>query len=582
MFAMYQIFNKILEFTEFLLATWDTIAVGNGRYHRMKHHMMLILLMAIACLGVAEPLREGPAPIVKIDSGVLEGTRFGRNSNEFAFLGIPFAAPPVRSLRWKPPQPVQRWQRVRSVSKFSAACSQQPSSWWPEMAGVDQLETSEDCLYLNVWTTNLYPEQKRAVMVWIHGGGNVEGSSHVPLIGPALARKGVIVVSLDYRLGVLGYLAHPALTAESTHNSSGNYGLLDQIAALQWVQKNIGAFGGDPGSVTVFGESSGAEDVCHLLASPLSKRLIHRAILESGVCMDSLYSALRKPQNYYRNHGPGEKLGMRFTAALGIPNNQNALASLRALQVDKLLKASQDLQFADVGVVVDGWIVPLQPAVTFAKGHQARVPVLVGSNADETIVFGKANPLASENSRPKTAAEYRKWLTEEFGEFADDVWKEYPANSDPETQSVFVRIQTDYEFGFGAHRLARITTMYGQPAYLYYFSYVGRGPFAALGAFHSEEMMFIGDNYWKSWKPDDNDRKLAGLMGDYWTQFAKTGDPNRRGLPQWRRYDEKSEQCLELGNNVKARTILQKRGYDLFERILKARLAEIQGSDVLQ
>ena len=545
--------------------------------------LLLILLMAIAGVGVgvAEPLREGSAPIIKIDSGVLAGTRFGPNSNELAFLGIPFAAPPVGNLRWKSPQPVERWQGIRSASKFSPACPQQPSSWWHEMAGVDQLETSEDCLYLNVWTTNLSTQQKQPVMVWIHGGGNVEGSSHVPLIGPALARKGVIVVSLEYRLGVLGYLAHPALTAESAHNSSGNYGLLDQIAALQWVQRNIGAFGGDPGSITVFGESSGAEDVCHLLASPLSKGLLHRAILESGVCMDSLYSALRKPQNYYRNHGPGEKLGMRLTAALGVSNDQNALASLRALPVDKLLKASRDLESADFGVIADGWIVPLQPVVTFANGSQARVPVLVGSNAEETTVFGKANPLASENSRPQTVAEYRKWLTGEFREFADDVWKEYPANSDAETQGIFVRMQTDYEFGFGSLRLARITAQHGQPAYLYYFSYVGRGPFAGLGAFHSEEMMFIGDTYWQSWKPDGNDKKLAVLMGDYWAQFAKTGDPNRRGLPEWPRYDEKSEQCLELGNEVKARTIPHKRGYDLFERILKARLAEIQGSDVL-
>jgi para-nitrobenzyl esterase len=547
----------------------------------MKHHMMLILLMAIACVGVAEPLREGSAPIIKIDSGVLAGTRFGPNSNELAVLGIPFAAPPVGNLRWKPPQPVERWQGIRSASKFSSACPQQPSSWWHEMAGVDQLETSEDCLYLNVWTTNLSAERKQPVMVWIHGGGNVEGSSHVPLIEPAIARKGVIVVSLEYRLGVLGYLAHPALTAESAHNSSGNYGLLDQIAALQWVQRNIGSFGGDPGSVTVFGESSGAEDVCHLLASPLSKGLVHRAILESGVCMDSLYSALRKPQNYYRNHGPGEKLGMRLTAALGLPNDQNALTSVRAVPLDKLLKASRDLESADFGVIADGWIVPLQPVVTFANGSQARVPVLVGSNAEETTVFGKANPLASENSRPQTVAEYRKWLTGEFREFVDDVWKEYPANSDAETQSVFVRMQTDYEFGFGSLRLARITAQHGQPAYLYYFSYVGRGPFAGLGAFHSEEMMFIGDTYWQSWKPDGNDKKLAVLMGDYWTQFAKTGDPNRIGLAEWPRYDEKSEQCLELGNEVKARTIPHKRGYDLFERILKARLAEIHGSDVL-
>lgn len=585
---MYQIFTKTSEIT----ASWTGTKAHNKRpvtstmalieSKPMKHRsMLLMLLMAFASQATGEPSSAASAPIVTIDSGALAGTRFGLNSNEVAFLGIPFATPPIGNLRWKPPQPVERWEAVHSASKFSPACPQRLSSWWAEMAGVDQLETSEDCLYLNVWTADLSAQQKQPVMVWIHGGGNVEGSSHTPLIEPALARKGVIVVSLDYRLGVLGYLAHPALTAESTHNSSGNYGLLDQIAALQWVQKNIGAFGGDPGSVTVFGASSGGEDVCHLLASPLSKGLIHRAILESGVCMDSLYSALRQQQNYYLNHGPGEKLGMRLTAALGIPNEKNAAERLRTLPVDKLLKASQDLESGDFGVIVDGWIVPSQPALTYAEGRQARVPVLIGSNSHETTVFGKSDPLALENSRPKTVAEYRKWLTGEFREFAEEVWKQYPANSDTEAQNVFVRMQTDYDFGFGSYRLARITTQYGQPAYLYYFSYVGRGSFARLGAFHSEEMMFVGDTYWKSWKPDENDKKLAALMGDYWTQFAKTGNPNGTGLPEWPRYDEKSEQCLEIGNEVKTRAIPHKRGYHLFERILKARLAEIQGNAVL-
>src|ERR1700732_2908628 len=198
-----------------------------------QYSMLLLLLMAIACESVGEQFRVVTAPIVTIDSGALAGTPFGPDSNELSFLGIPFAAQPTGNLRWKPPQPVERWQGIRSASKFSPACPQQPSSWWSEMAGIDQLETSEDCLDLNVWTTNSSVEQKQPVMVWIHGGGNVEGSRHIPLIGPALPRKGVAVVSLDYRLGVLGYLAHPALTAESTHDSSGNYGLLDQIAALQ-------------------------------------------------------------------------------------------------------------------------------------------------------------------------------------------------------------------------------------------------------------------------------------------------------------------------------------------------------------
>ena len=515
------------------------------------------------------------APKVTTASGVLEGIYSGPGRSDVAFLGIPYAAPPIGNRRWRPPQPASNWSGIRSAKQFSPACPQLPSAWWPEMAGRERLETSEDCLYLDVWTTNLSTDGDQPVMVWIHGGGNVEGSSQVPRIEPALARKGVVVVSVEYRLGVLGFLAHPALTAESPHHSSGNYGLLDQIAALEWVRHNIAAFGGDPNSVTIFGESSGAEDVCHLLASPLGAGLFHNAILESGVCLDSVYSALTKPLDYYGNHGPGEALGVRLSSALGIANDANALASLRALAPDKLLEAAHNLESADFGVVVDGWVVQNQPAISFKTRRQAQVPVLVGSNANETTVFGKPSPLATTDSRPKNIAQYRQWLANEFREFASDVWKVYPATSDAEAGSVFLRMQTDYDFGFGSYALAKAMSDEGQPAYLYYFTYVGRDPFAALGAFHSEELMFIGDTYWKSWAPNSDDEKLSEIMEDYWVQFAKSGNPNRRGLPEWPLYKQKSGRCMELGREVKSRSIPNKNGYAVFERILKSRLTEI-------
>ncbi len=518
----------------------------------------------------------GSAPEVTTTSGVLEGVYFGPGRTDVAFLGIPYAAPPIGNRRWLPPQPASNWSGVRSAEQFSPSCPQFPSSWWPEVAGRERLETSEDCLYLNVWTTNLPSATKQPVMVWIHGGGNVEGSSQLPPLAPALARKGVVVVSIEYRLGVLGFLAHPALTAESPHHSSGNYGLLDQIAALDWVQHNIAAFGGDPNSVTIFGESSGAEDVCHLLASPLAAGLFHNAILESSVCVDSVYSALTKPLDHFGNHEPGEALGIRLSSVLGIANDANALASLRALAPDKLLEAAHNLTSADFGVVVDGWVVQNQPAISFEMRRQARVPVLVGSNANETTVFGKPSPFSATDSRPKNIAEYRHWLVNEFREFAGDVWKAYPATSDAEVESVFLRMETDYDYGFGSSVLAKAMSDEGQPAYLYYFTYVGRGPFAALGAFHSEELMFIGDSYWRSWVPNSDDEKLSELMGDYWVQFARTGNPNRRGLPEWPLYEEKSGRCMELGREVKPRSIPHKNGYAVFERILKSRLAEIE------
>jgi len=521
------------------------------------------------------PTQEFEIPRTTTDSGVVEGTRASGGVNEIAFFGIPFAAPPVAGLRWKPPKPPLSWRGVRPAKKFSPACPQFPSSWWPEMAGRDELNTSEDCLYLNVWTANLSPPRDAPVIVWIHGGGNVEGSSQIPPLASALVRKGVVYVSIEYRLGVFGFLAHPALTAESANHSSGNYGLLDQIAALDWVRRNIRNFGGDPAHVTILGQSSGSEDVCHLLASPLAAGLFHRAILESGVCMDSLYSALSVPQSYFGNHGTGEELGLRLAAALGVANDPGVLAKLRAISARKLLVASRDLQASDFGVIVDGWAVPSQPVTAFAMRRQTRVPVLVGSNADETTVFGRVSPLASQNSHPKTVEQYRRWLENEFGEFAGDVWKVYSAASDGDVPTTFIRMQTDYAFGFGSYRLAQAMTEAGQPAYLYYFTYRGRGLFEELGAFHSEELMFVGNTYWTSWTPNQEDKKLADLVGDYWTQFAKTGDPNRTGLPGWQPYDSKSKLCLEIGATTKSGPMPNRDGYAVFDSILKARLRQI-------
>jgi para-nitrobenzyl esterase len=537
----------------------------------------MFLTPIILCLFVLLNAREGTvsAPQVTTESGALEGSQTSSSADGAVFLGIPFAEPPTGGLRWQPPQRAHRWSGVRPAKRFAPSCPQLPSPWWPEMAGRERLDTSEDCLYLNVWAPNFRRPEKIPVMVWIHGGGNVEGSSEIPPLAPALTRKGVVVVSVEYRLGILGFLAHPALSAESQRHTSGNYGLLDQVAALAWVQRNIASFGGDPRKVTIFGESSGAEDVCHLLASPLAHGMFQGAILESGVCMDSLYSDFRQPQGYYRNHGPGENLGMRVSEAFGVPDTASGLASLRSIPVERLLAWAHDAEGANFGVIVDGWSVPQQPALTFARGSQARVPVLVGSNADETTVFGKVSPLAIEDSRPKTVAEYRGWLKNEFSEFAELVWGVYPATEDSQVPHVFIRMQTDYDFGFGADRLARATAEQGQQAYLYYFTYKGRGRFAALGAFHSEELMFLGNTYWKSWIYATEDEQFAETMSDYWTRFAQTGSPNQPDLPEWPVYRIGSELCMELGQNVNARRTPDRTGYSVFERILKARLAEI-------
>ena len=544
---------------------------------RFQHFWFLLLTtFTFSCFCWADGDPQAAAiPRIAVDSGLLDGAHFGPSSDEVMFLGVPFAAPPTGELRWKNPMPVEKWSGVRSASKFAPSCMQTPSGWWPEMAGREQYETSEDCLYLNVWTTNLSTGKNQPVMVWIHGGGNVEGSSQTPPLGPTLARKGVVVVSIEYRLGVFGFLALHALSSQSPAHTSGNYGLLDQIAALRWIQSNIAAFGGDPRQVTIFGQSSGSEDVCHLLGSPVASGLFQRAILESGVATDSLYSDVRKPQNYYHNHGSGEELGERLTNELDIKDSVTTLSALRALPAERLMQTAHGMKHADFGVVIDGWIVPHQPMVTFSRKQQARVPIMIGSNANETTVFGKESPLARENSWPKTVAQYREWLADEFREFADDVWKMYPARSDEDVGQVFNRMLTDYDFGFGSHRVAHAMAEIREPVYRYYFTYQGRDVFAALGAFHAEELMFIADSYWKSWTPNTSDKRLSEIMIGYWTEFAKSGNPNGVGLPKWPAYNAKEELSMNLGIHVHPIREPNSAAYALFERILRARLAEI-------
>jgi para-nitrobenzyl esterase len=252
----------------------------------------LLVLCTLASAGA-----QVPAPQIVIASGTLEGLRLQALPQGGTFLGIPFAAQPVGNLRWKAPQPPPPWQGIRKATEYGPACPQLPSPWLPEMSGVQQMATGEACLSLNVWTPELHPKTKLPVFVWIHGGGNVEGSADWPPLGQTLAKHGVVVVSIHYRLGALGFLAGPWLASESAHHVSGNYGQLDQLAALRWVRRNIASFGGDPGRVTIGGQSSGALDVCNLMASPLAAGLFEQAVLESGVCVDSVYPRLMQPRS---------------------------------------------------------------------------------------------------------------------------------------------------------------------------------------------------------------------------------------------------------------------------------------------
>ncbi len=524
-----------------------------GRLHAWQVAAWLAVL-------TGSSLAQGTRPEVTIDSGRLRGTSVEALPAGGAFLGIPFAAQPVGALRWRAPQPTPQWSGVRDAASWVPACMQNPSSWLPEMLGIRQMTTDEACLYLNVWTPDLNTARALPVMVWVHGGGNVEGSGEWPPLGVRLARAGIVVVSFNYRLGAFGFFAYPGLDAESAHRASGNYGHLDQIAALAWVQHNIARFGGDAARVTIAGQSSGSLDICNLMASPLARGLFEAAILESGTCVDSVFPRLHAVE------ASGEKLAKD----LGVSAGPQMMEQLRAIPADRILEAAARDDDVDLEPNIDGWVLPEQPAVTFAQGRQARVPVMVGTNEDEVSIF--ASPLVGGTAyRPKTIAEYQAWLKRQFREMAGEVFAAYPANHDEEVPKVFCTMFSDYDFAFSAWVLAKDTIHAGQPAYLYRFTYVGSEPFADLGAFHSEELMFLSERYWTSWRPNPADAQLSRVMVGYWAHFITNGDPNGAGLPRWQQFG-KFGLAQVLGRRIRPEPVPRKAAFAIFQRFLDLRL----------
>ena len=397
-------------------------------------------------------------------------------------------------------------------------------------------------------------------------------------MGPALARKGVIVVSTNYRLGALGFMAHPALTAESPHHASGNYGLLDQIAALQWVRRNIARFGGDPANVTIFGESAGSVNVCYLMASPLARGLFQRGIMESGTCSDYIHPELKTPIHYLGGSGTAEQVGLRVMRDLGIADGRDALANMRAKSWKDIVAVSDRYNSMLVTGTVDGWVLTEQPAISLVNGRLARVPVIVGSNSDEGTVTVDEDLHAA-----PTLANYKAYLKNEFenDSEANEFFRLYPATTDADVHEAFACFDTDYGFGYPAHRFAWNGANSGQKVWYYYFTYSGRSEFyAKLGAFHSIELKFLTGWFRPSrWgEPNDEDRKLVNIMTGYWTQFAKTGDPNRLSLPLWPAYDPKRDQVLEIGHHVRLRPTPHVDRFAVFERSLNRKLAAVSHS----
>lgn len=499
---------------------------------RLARTVIWLICLQLSGISVMGDQSDQGQPVVRVQGGLLEGARLGSEPNMVAFFGIPYGAPPTNELRWKPPQPALKWSGIRKATKFGPPCPQLPARWFPYIEG------NEDCLYLNIWTTEVQADTNLPVLVYFHGGSNTQGYSQMTPLGPALSRLGLVVVSANYRLGPFGFLAHPALTAESEHHASGNYGLLDQLQALRWVKENIREFGGDPNRVTVMGQSAGAVDICLLMASQLSQGVFQGAILESGECQDTLNEDIRTTIHHNFIDTTGEASGERLAKDLGVSSGSRALQRLRQTSADEILKAWKDDPGLHFDAIVDGWVIPAQPAQIFAQGKQMRVPILVGSNADEATVFGH-NDL-------KTVGDYQKHLQQDTGQYSNEEFQLYPANSDVDVPRRSEQLESD-EFACGAYSIAQAMNRFGMKSYLYYFTYVDPGKRSRLGAHHGEELFFVSDSFPADWQRTDADQLLGELMRGYWAEFIKTGDPNFTNAPHWQTYEDKSRNYFELG-----------------------------------
>ncbi|MBO0725247.1 MAG: carboxylesterase family protein [Blastocatellia bacterium] len=519
-----------------------------------------LILLAIGLAFALSSVLSGSAltanDIVRVEGGLISGSVV---DGVRSYKGIPFAAPPVGELRWKAPQPPAAWEGVRECDAFGPDCPQAP---YPQSSIYYSAprRQSEDCLYLNVWTAAGAGE-KRPVMVWIHGGALTRGSGAVPAYdGAALAKKGVILVTINYRLGPLGYLAHPELTAESPHRSSGNYGALDQIAALNWVQKNIAAFGGDPGRVTIFGESAGSWSVNALVGSPLAKGLFHRAIGESGGTFG--------PMIYLKEDRDGrpsaEKIGEAFAKAAGT----DSIKALRAQPAEKIVEVfNNDPEGRKFRTQpnVDGWALPDEIRNIFAQGKQNDAPVIVGSNANEMT------SLTLPASIPKTMEDYRKRVETQYGAMIKEFDAAYPAKSEADIAAAFLGSLRDSAFTLPMRTWARMTATGRSKAYLYFFSHVPPNPNSKyLGAYHAGEIVYVFNNLnRRNSLLQEADFKLAEMMSNYWVNFATGGDPNGKGLPEWAPYDSETEAYLEFGDAIQLRNRLLKAQLDFIERFQK-------------
>lgn len=509
-----------------------------------------IYILAVLVFVFVELISAQQPEPVKVEEGLLQGIV---ENGVTVYKGVPFAKPPIGELRWRPPQPPESWEGVRKADKYAPNAMQimvdEYGPWTSEYQpkGV----ASEDGLYLNIWTTAESPAEKRPVAMYIPGGAFINGSGNVPVYnGANLAKKGLVVITINYRVGVMGFLAHPELTKESEHNSSGNYGLLDQVAALEWIKKNVSAFGGDPNEVTIMGQSAGAASVNYLTASPLAKGLFIRAIPQSGSNVTM---------------GPGillsyaEQIGAGFAQAMGA----SSIEELRAMSADKLVDAANNkFRFSPI---IDGWYLPKSGDEIFAEGKQNDVNTLTGWVADE----GSYN----DNYGKIPAEEFREQVKQQASKYADDILKLYPASTEAEASMSQKEFASDMRLISMYKWIVKRDQTAKTDVYTYIFTHQQPGETKEKYlAFHSSELPYVFDNLNQSPRPfTEEDKKIAEIMSDYWVNFISTGDPNGDGLPHWPAFDESRKETMELGDKMKPRPITNEEKFEILKQISQNR-----------